>query len=100
MVLCLLDLDEVKRSKQGISIPEKINPPEDVSDFIKNHGTVVHWIKYDNQGISASCRCKAPMAYILEGTYRRFIWGTAKGYEAVLFCKRKRSKCYEPSLCK
>ena len=78
-----LDLDEVKESKQKVfPEPERKNPPEEISDFIKNHGTVVRWLKYDNQEFPYKVVIdKAPVYF--GRTYRRFIWGTAKGYGEV-----------------
>lgn len=92
-----LDLDEVKESKQKVfPIPEKINPPEDVSDFIKNHGTVVRWLKYDNQEFPYHVVVKQAPIYFGR-TYRRFIWGTAKGYEAVsLYVNGKEVNAIDP----
>lgn len=78
-----LDLDEVDQRKQKkLPVPEKINPPDKYSSFIKDSGTVVRWTKYDNQEYGFLDVVKEAPIYFGR-TFRRFIWGTAKGYGEV-----------------
>ena len=79
-----LDLDEIKTGKLEY-IPEPIqkNPDKSISDFITDSGTIVVWSKYDRQ-IDAYEHIIKEFNIWVGRTFRRFIWGSAKGYDEVL----------------
>ena len=92
-----LDLDEVAQNKQKeFPVPKKMNPPDNISSFIKDHGTVVRWSKYDNQEFAYKDVVFESKIYFGR-TYRRFIWGTANGYNEVsIYVNDKELNAIDP----
>lgn len=78
-----LDLDEIKDGKLKFlpsPIPKK--PDEEIVDYIIDSGTLVIWSKYDKQFEKYESIINQSEFWIGR-TFRKFIWGEAKGYEAV-----------------
>ncbi|HZH67747.1 MAG TPA: ATP-binding protein, partial [Chitinophagales bacterium] len=81
-----IDLDEIKSGELKY-IPEPIEkePSSDptiggFAEFIEDSGTVLVWRKYDRQTDSLNNIVEETKFWIGR-TFRRFIWGTAKGYD-------------------
>jgi hypothetical protein len=78
-----LDLDEIKEGKlKYLPSPIPKKPSEEIVDYIKDSGTLVIWSKYDKQF--------EKFEYIIDQsefwigrTFRKFIWGEARGYKAI-----------------
>jgi hypothetical protein len=92
-----LDFDEVAgRTQKFFPVPELKAPPEMFADFINNHGTIVRWLKYDNQEFPFSGVLTESKVYFGR-TYRRFIWGIAKGYAGInIFVNDQEVKAIDP----
>jgi hypothetical protein len=78
-----LDLDEIKEGKLKFlpnPIPKK--PIEEIADFITESGTLVIWSKYDKQ-IEKFENIISQSEFWIGRTFRKFIWGEAKGYDSV-----------------
>jgi hypothetical protein len=78
-----LDLDEIKTGKlEYIPEPSQKDPDKSIVDFITDSGTVVVWSKYDRQ-IDPYEHIIKELNIWVGRTFRRFIWGSAKGYDEV-----------------
>ena len=80
-----LDLDEVKNgSLKFLPFPKPVDKPDynGISDFIGESGTIVKWIKYDRLNQKLDDLVKESKIW-LGRTFRKFIWGQAKGYGEV-----------------
>lgn len=78
-----LDLDEIKEGKLKFlpsPIPKK--PNEEIVDYINESGTLVIWSKYDKQFEKFENIIKQSEFWIGR-TFRKFIWGEAKGYKPI-----------------
>jgi hypothetical protein len=78
-----LDLDEIK-SRALTHLPKPIlsSPNPKFTDFISNHGTLVVWSKYDKQ-VDKFDEVLSETKIWIGRTFRKFIWGDAKGYGAI-----------------
>lgn len=81
-----IDLDEIKNESLKF-IPEPIekDPSADPTiggfgDFIEKSGTILVWRKYDRQ-IDNLNNIVEETKFWIGRTFRRFIWGNAKGYD-------------------
>ncbi len=78
-----LDLDEIKDKKlKYLPVPVSKTPEFDVSKYIEECGTVVVWRKYDKQVYKYEDIIQETKFWVGR-TFRKFIWGEAKGYEGV-----------------
>ncbi len=78
-----LDLDDIKTGELKY-LPEPIQkkPEFEISNYIIDSGTVVIWSKYDKQVDSFETIVKETKIWVGR-TFRKFIWGQAKGYDEI-----------------
>lgn len=92
-----LDLDEIRdKSLKYIPFPENKVPPSHLIKNLNDSGTVVKWTAYDKQVFPL--KKIIPESHFWIGrTFRKFIWGKARGYEAVrIFVNGKEVKAFDP----
>ena len=78
-----LDLDEIKNGTlTSIPVPVQKDPEFEISNYIKDSGTLVIWSKYDKQ-IEPYETVLEESKIWLGRTFRKFIWGEAKGYKEI-----------------
>lgn len=78
-----LDLDEIGNGKlKHLPRPIPKIPDEDIIDYISDSGTLVIWSKYDKQYEKYENIIENSNFWIGR-TFRKFLWGEAKNYEAV-----------------
>jgi hypothetical protein len=92
-----LDLDEIKEGKLKYlprPIPKK--PEEGIIDYITDSGTLVIWSKYDKQ-IDKFEEIISESQFWIGRTFRRYIWGTAVGYNKVsITLNSKKVNAFDP----
>jgi Histidine kinase-, DNA gyrase B-, and HSP90-like ATPase len=78
-----IDLDDIQNGVlKYIPIPIRKTPESKYTDFINSSGTLVIWSKYDRQ-VDKYEDILAETKIWLGRTFRKFIWGTAKGFGVV-----------------
>ena len=78
-----LDLDEIKNGTlTSIPVPAQKDPEFEIRNYIKDSGTLVIWSKYDKQ-IDPYETVVEESKIWLGRTFRKFIWGEAKGYKEI-----------------
>ena len=78
-----IDLDEIKNNTlTKIPVPVQKDPEFEISNYIKDSGTLVIWSKYDKQ-IEPYETVVEESKIWLGRTFRKFIWGEAKGYKEI-----------------
>jgi len=92
-----LDFDEVSdRTQKSFPVPVRKDPPAEFTNFIDDHGTLVRWLKYDNQEFPYS-EVFVESKIFFGRTYRRFIWGLAKDFGAIsIFVNEQVVKAIDP----
>jgi hypothetical protein len=92
-----IDLDEIKDGDlKFIPAPIDKEPKNEITDFIKDTGTLVIWSKYDKQVDKYEDIIKE-FKFWIGRTFRRYIWGEAKGYEKVtISLNNKEIKAFDP----
>jgi hypothetical protein len=92
-----IDLDEIKSGELKF-IPRPVNksPNHEIAKYIEDSGTVVIWTKYDKQ-IEKFEDIIEESKFWIGRTFRKFIWGTAKGYSAVsIYLNTKQIPAFDP----
>jgi hypothetical protein len=78
-----MDLDEISSGTlTHLPRPIRKDPQENITNYVRNSGTLIIWSKYDKQTEKFDNIVKET-AFWLGRTYRKFIWGTATGYSEV-----------------
>jgi hypothetical protein len=78
-----LDLKEIANGKlKFIPRPIEKQPKESIAEYITKSGTLVIWSKYDKQ-VDKYEDIISESKFWLGRTFRKFIWGEAKGYGVV-----------------
>jgi hypothetical protein len=92
-----LDLDEIKDGTlKHLPNPIPKKPTDEIIDFINDSGTLVIWSKYDKQNEKYETIINQSEFWIGR-TFRKFIWGEAKGYENVVIRLNGRVvKAFDP----
>jgi hypothetical protein len=92
-----LDLDEIKNGElKYLPSPIPKKPDEEIVDFIIESGTLVIWSKYDKQ-IEKFENIINQSEFWIGRTFRKFIWGEAKGYNQVKIRLNSRLvKAFDP----
>jgi hypothetical protein len=92
-----LDLDEIKDGTlKHLPRPVPQKPSEEIVDFIVDSGTLVIWSKYDKQNEKYETIINQSEFWIGR-TFRKFIWGEAKGYNNVTIrLNRQLVKAFDP----
>jgi hypothetical protein len=79
-----LDLDEIKDGTlKHLPRPIPKKPSEEIIDFINESGTLVIWSKYDKQNEKFET-ILSHSEFWIGRTFRKFIWGEAKGYGVIV----------------
>jgi hypothetical protein len=92
-----LDLDEIKNGTlASIPVPVQKEPEFEISNYIEDSGTLVIWSKYDKQ-IEPYETVVEESKIWLGRTFRKFLWGEAKGYKEVdIIINSKKIKAIDP----
>lgn len=92
-----LDLDEIKDGTlKHLPRPIPKKPSDEIVDFINDSGTLVIWSKYDKQNEKYETIINQSEFWIGR-TFRKFIWGEAKGYDKVVVKLNGRPvKAFDP----
>lgn len=78
-----LDLDEIENGTlTGMPFPVQKDPKSDIIDYVEDSGTLVIWTKYDKQIEPYETVIEETKIW-LGRTFRKFLWGEAKGYEEI-----------------
>lgn len=78
-----LDLDDIKsQNLKYLPIPKIKKPDFEISNYLSDTGTVVVWSKYDKQLDPYETIVKESKVWFGR-TFRKFLWGEAKGYEEI-----------------
>jgi hypothetical protein len=92
-----LDLDDIKEGTlKHLPKPVPKKPSEEIVDFINDSGTLVIWSKYDKQ-FEKYENIISQSEFWIGRTFRKFIWGEAKGYDPVeIKLNGKVVKAFDP----
>lgn len=92
-----LDLDEIKNGTlKYLPYPENKEPPKELVKEISESGTVLMWTSYDKQVFPLK-KIIDELHFWIGRTFRKFIWGEAKGYKSVeIFINNKNVKAFDP----
>ena len=78
-----LDLDEIENGTlTRMPLPVQKDPKCDIIDYIEDSGTLVIWTKYDKQMDPYETVIEETKIW-LGRTFRKFLWGEAKGYQEI-----------------
>jgi hypothetical protein len=92
-----LDLDEIKNGQlEHLPTPISRKPNHPITDFIDTSGTLVIWSKHDKQREKFETIISESEFWIGR-TFRKFIWGEAKGYGQIkITMNDKAVKAFDP----
>jgi hypothetical protein len=93
-----LDLEEIKSGDlKFLPPPVPKKPPYDIVDYIDNSGTLIVWSKYDKQ-VDTFEEIIEETRFWMGRTFRKFLWGTAKGYEQAIsiLINGKKVNAFDP----